>query len=927
MAMVATRHSALTPNKARRSFAIALNVFRYMMSRSARTILLLLMILSGGLIHAADADGDGIEGETDNCTSVANADQLDTDSDGFGNACDADDDGDGAFDALEADLVVKGSIWSYLDDASDQGSAWREVGFDDSSWSSGAGELGFNEGDEATLISDSDANTYYFRHEFTTDLSASDLSAITLSLEVDDGAVVYLNGTEVARTAMPLGAISYVSLADSDGADPAGYTDTSIAMGSLISSADPSRVLVSKGSTWRYLDDATDQETTWQAASFDDSSWSTGAAELGFTEGDEATLIQSGATTYYFRHHFSVADLGDVSALTLNLKRDDGAIAYLNGTEIARDGFAAGAMIGAGDFAENASDDGNSFHPFTVDASLLLAGDATPTTEALIARKADWSYLDDGTDQGTAWTASEFDDSGWSTGAAELGFIEGDENTVIASGHVAYYFRHKFTVVDISDITALNMKVQRDDGCVVYLNGTEVARSINMPDGAITSQTTSGDAMSESTNFMYDVALEGLIAGENVIAVSVHQSSAGSSDVSFDPEFIASRTATAENVLAVEVHQVSATSSDVSFDAELVATTSGTNVLAVEVHQNQTASSDISFDLGVVSILGTGLVDAFPLNSAEQLDSDSDGTGNNEDTDDDNDGALDHVDAFPLDASESLDTDGDGTGNNADTDDDGDGALDVVDAFPRDPAETLDTDGDSVGNNADTDDDDDGLTDQEESVLGTDRLITDTDSDGVGDKSDIFPLDASEQVDADSDGVGDNADVFPLDATETIDTDDDGVGNNADTDDDGDDVSDDQEAVDGTDPLDRYDCNGCFDFDIDIDGETAALTDGLLVLRHLFGFEGTTLTGGAVTGTATRSDASTITSYLDTNEGHVDIDGNGSTEALTDGLLILRYLFGFDGATLIEDAVGTDATRTTADEIKTYIQARIATGG
>ena len=83
---------------------------------------------------------------------------------------------------------------------------------------------------------------------------------------------------------------------------------------------------------------------------------------------------------------------------------------------------------------------------------------------------------------------------------------------------------------------------------------------------------------------------------------------------------------------------------------------------------------------------------------------------------------------------------------------------------------------------------------------------------------------------------------------------------------------------------------------------------------------------GAVTSSATRSDANTIASYLGTNSGHVDIDGDGSTEALTDGLLLLRYLFGFDGATLIEGAVSASATRTTADEIKSYIQARIATG-
>ena len=220
------------------------------------------------------------------------------------------------------------------------------------------------------------------------------------------------------------------------------------------------------------------------------------------------------------------------------------------------------------------------------------------------------------------------------------------------------------------------------------------------------------------------------------------------------------------------------------------------------------------------------------------------------------------------------------------------------------------------------------------SVANADQLDTDSDGsgiacdddddgDGVADTTDAFPLDASEQSDSDGDGTGDNADVFPLDATETLDTDDDGFGNNADTDDDGDEVSDAQEALDGTDPLDRYDCNGCFDFDIDLDGETAALTDGLLVLRHLFGFSGATLTEGAVTSSATRSDADTIASYLDTNKGHFDIDGDGSTEALTDGLLLLRYLFGFDGATLIEGAVGTDATRTTADEIKTYFDARI----
>ena len=299
--------------------------------------------------------------------------------------------------------------------------------------------------------------------------------------------------------------------------------------------------------------------------------------------------------------------------------------------------------------------------------------------------------------------------------------------------------------------------------------------------------------------------------------------------------------------------------------------------------------------------------------NADQLDTDSDGLGNSCDDDDDGDGVADTTDAFPLDSEEATDTDGDGTGNNEDTDDDGDTILDTADVFPLI----------SIGDETDTDADGAPNTCDASCLAAGMTADTDDDGDGIADTTDAFPLDASEQSDSDGDGTGDNADVFPLDATETLDTDDDGFGNNADTDDDGDEVSDAQEALDGTDPLDRYDCNGCFDFDIDLDGETAALTDGLLVLRHLFGFSGATLTEGAVTSSATRSDADTIASYLDTNKGHFDIDGDGSTEALTDGLLLLRYLFGFDGATLIEGAVGTNAARTTANEIKTYFDARI----
>jgi hypothetical protein len=107
--------------------------------------------------------------------------------------------------------------------------------------------------------------------------------------------------------------------------------------------------------------------------------------------------------------------------------------------------------------------------------------------------------------------------------------------------------------------------------------------------------------------------------------------------------------------------------------------------------------------------------------------------------------------------------------------------------------------------------------------------------------------------------------------------------------------------------------------DVDDDGATQALTDGLLVLRYLFGFRDATLITGAVGGGAQRDTADEIETFMETILGTLDVDGNGEVAALTDGLLVLRYLFGFRGATLINGAIGSGATRTTADEIETYL--------
>ena len=106
-----------------------------------------------------------------------------------------------------------------------------------------------------------------------------------------------------------------------------------------------------------------------------------------------------------------------------------------------------------------------------------------------------------------------------------------------------------------------------------------------------------------------------------------------------------------------------------------------------------------------------------------------------------------------------------------------------------------------------------------------------------------------------------------------------------------------------------------FDFDVDADGQAQPLTDGLLMIRHLFGFSGTALTNGAVAAGAERREAAEIESYLTENSAALDIDGDGKALPLTDGLLIIRYLFGFSGDALVQGAIAAEAKIKLAAEI------------
>lgn len=166
-----------------------------------------------------------------------------------------------------------------------------------------------------------------------------------------------------------------------------------------------------------------------------------------------------------------------------------------------------------------------------------------PQTTTLVPAGSNWRYLDNGSDQGTAWRALNFNDSAWSSGLAQFGYADDDEVSLIRSNRAngtiiaTTYFRKPFVCTNAWAVTNLTLGLLRDDGGIVYLNGTEVFRS-NMTNAPVVYSTnwavTAVGGADETTFFTTNVSPALLINGTNVLAVEIHQQSATSSDVSFD---------------------------------------------------------------------------------------------------------------------------------------------------------------------------------------------------------------------------------------------------------------------------------------------------------------------------------------------------------------------------------------------------------
>ncbi|MBL7727049.1 MAG: metallophosphoesterase, partial [Dinghuibacter sp.] len=171
----------------------------------------------------------------------------------------------------------------------------------------------------------------------------------------------------------------------------------------------------------------------------------------------------------------------------------------------------------------------------------IQTGSTGPQT--LLAYGAAWKYLDNGSNQGTAWTGTGFSDATWATGNAQLGYGDADETTVVGYGtdannkYITTYFRKTIAVTNPTQFSIIQGNVKRDDGVAIYVNGTEVYRN-NLAAGATytTLATLASDDGATPQAFSFSSSL--LVAGNNIIAVEIHQNAANSSDISFDLELV-----------------------------------------------------------------------------------------------------------------------------------------------------------------------------------------------------------------------------------------------------------------------------------------------------------------------------------------------------------------------------------------------------
>lgn len=166
----------------------------------------------------------------------------------------------------------------------------------------------------------------------------------------------------------------------------------------------------------------------------------------------------------------------------------------------------------------------------------------------LLPLEAEWRCNQTANLDGTDWKAPGYADSDWPAGPGLLG-IESSSlpapglQTPLDLGRITYYFRTHFLVETNLDGFELNLTTVLDDGAIVYLNGERLL-SIGMDIATPSYDTRASRSVGNASREYFTAPVAGLVEGENVLAVEVHQTSSNSSDLVWGLAIEATRTYT-----------------------------------------------------------------------------------------------------------------------------------------------------------------------------------------------------------------------------------------------------------------------------------------------------------------------------------------------------------------------------------------------
>ena len=405
--------------------------------------------------------------------------------------------------------------------------AWTLEDFDDSDWE--IAPSGFGYGDRLNLIGtvledmEDSYVSVYLRHTFEVE-NLDAVSTMALNMDYDDGFVVYLNGLEIARRNLEgtppafnslaatnhesTGTLELIPLLDIDALEE-GENILAIQMHNTTFSSSDLHLRVELIAN----PDTGGECPSAMTCSQDEI---TGDVLLNWSNG----AVNYDAIQVWRNGELIEEDIGGDQELYVDSEPISGEVVY---SVVALDAAAACAECVA------------------MECTLVIFDEA----DILIGPGDEWSYLA-GNAPGPEpdWNLLDFDDFDWELGPTGIGYGDGDDATTLddMSGNYVVVYTRKVFQLELDTIESLVLSCAIDDGFVAYINGQEIGR-FNIAEGEVNNDTTANGANPQGepvidTPVEIAIAKDLLVEGDNIIAVSVHNATLTSSDLTFIPTLI-----------------------------------------------------------------------------------------------------------------------------------------------------------------------------------------------------------------------------------------------------------------------------------------------------------------------------------------------------------------------------------------------------